>query len=235
MKLNEYAKKHIHYYTDEIPPFLINVFNKHPIKNLADLGSGDGPLLFALFKKGLLDKLDKVVAVDISPERIRNVKKISHKITGIVADACRLKMLKNRTFDLLISTQVIEHVKDEDKFLKEARRILADKGLFYLSTVFKKWYGWYFYRCNGRWVLDPTHLREYTNTTPLLEKIKKYNFKVLENKKTLFCFPISDFILKRIGRKRNIYNNKTLQSLRNLKIPILGYYNWELILKKKGA
>ena len=117
-------------------------------------------------------------------------------------------------------------------FCKLTYRFVSKEGLFYLSTVFKRRYAWYFYRCNGRWVLDPTHLREYTDTHQLLDRIRKHNFKVLEDKKTLYWFPVTDFIFKRIGRDRKVYRHKLTKFLRNIKVPILGYYNWELVLKK---
>lgn len=233
MKMDKYSKKYIHYYTGEIPVLIKDIFNKNDIKSVADLGSGDGSILYALFKKGYLNNIDKVIAIDISQERIDNVRKISNKILCILADVCRLEILDNMSLDLAISNQVIEHIPNEEKFIKEVHRVLSKEGLFYLSTVFKKWYGWCFYRCNDRWVLDPTHLREYTDTGQLLNIIKKYNFEILENKKILQWFPITDFIFKRIGLKRHIYNNKIMKFFRNIKIPILGYYNWELVLKKR--
>lgn len=234
MEFDKYSKKYIHYYTGEIPTLIKDIFDRYNIKSIADLGSGDGSILDALLKKGYLNNIEKVIAIDISQERINNVKKISDRILCFVADVCKLNMLDTMSLDLTISNQVIEHIPDEEEFIKEAHRVLSKEGLFYLSTVFKKWYGWYFYRCNGKWTLDPTHLREYTNETQLLNIIKKYSFEILENKKTLHWFPITDFIFKRMGLKRNVYDNKIMKLFRNIKIPILGYYNWELVLKKKA-
>lgn len=232
MKLDKYSEKYIHYYTAEIPPLIEGIFKKYNIKNVADLGSGDGSILYALFKNGYLNNTEKVIAIDISLERINNVKKISEKILCVMADVCRLETLNNINLDLVISNQVIEHILDEERFVREVHRLLMKDGLFYLSTVFKKWYGWYFYRYNKRWTIDPTHLREYTDMNQLLDIVKRYNFGILENKRTLQWFPITDFILKRIGMKRNIYHNKVMRFFRNIKVPILGYYNWELVLKR---
>ena len=233
MKFDKYSKKYIHYYTGEVPSLIKDIFNRYSIRSMADLGSGDGALLFALLRKGLLDNITKVIAVDASEERLNIVRKVSDKISRINADVSRLKMLDNMSLDLVISNQVIEHIPDEDRFIKEVHRILSKDGLFYLSTVFKKWYGWYFYRCNGRWVLDPTHLREYTDANQLLNIIKRYKFKILEDKKTMYWFPLSDFVFKRIGLGRDVYKSKIMRGLRIIKIPILGYYNWELVLRKR--
>jgi len=234
MKLDEYSKKYIHYYSDDLPELIEVIFNRHTVKRFADLGSGDGSILFALFQKGLLDHVDEITAVDISWDRINNVKKISKRICCIVSDVGNLEMLEGGSLDFVISNQVIEHMPEEEKLLKEAFRILSKGGMFYLSTVFKKWYGWYFYRCNGKWTLDPTHVKEYTDESQLLDIIKKYDFELLVSKKEMFWFPVLDFILKRVGISRDTYENEFLRLLRNIKVPIIGYYNWEILLRNNS-
>ena len=232
MELERYSKRYVHYYSQELPYFIEDIFKEYNIKSIIDLGSGDGSILYALFRKGYLEPGKEVIAVDASSERINNVKNINNNIRCIVSDVCNLDMLSEQSLDLAISSQVIEHVDSERDFIKEVSRIVNKGGLFYLSTVFKKWYGWYFYRCNGYWRLDPTHLREYTNKKQLLDLLKEYNFQVLKDKLSLQWFAISDFIFKRIGLGRSIYNNRLTKYIRKIKVPIPGYYNWELVLKK---
>ena len=107
-------------------------------------------------------------------------------------------------------------------------------SIIYLSTVFKKWYGWYFYRNNGKWVLDPTHLREYKKDAELFDFVDKNTFEILESRKKLIFFPLMDFFMKRLNIKnREIYNNKFLELIRKIKRPVPGYYNWEIVLHKK--
>ena len=232
MILDKYSKKFIHYYIEEIPAGIEDEFSRISAKNMMDLGSGDGAILFALFKRGYLKGLDKVIAVDISSSRLSNVKKIDNKFLCVASDACKLALSDNAAIDFIIANQVIEHVADEDVFIKEIHRVLSTNGVVYLSTVFKKKYGWYFYRCNGKWVLDPTHVREYTQAEPLLSLLKKNNFEILKDTKQLFWFPVMDFIIKRINPNRAVYKNSVFKSLRKIKIPIIGYYNWQLILRK---
>ena len=234
MKLEKYSKRYLHYYSQELPCFIENIFKEYNIKSVIDLGSGDGSILYALFRKGYLAEGKKVIAVDVSSERISNVKNINNNIQCIVSDACNLEEVSNESLDLAISSQVIEHVSSEKAFIKEVNRVLNKGGLFYLSTVFKKWYGWYFYRCNGHWRLDPTHLREYTSKKQLLNLLNEHNFQVLKDRISLQWFAISDFIFKRIGLGRSIYNNRVAKCIRKIKVPIFGYYNWELVLKKIG-
>jgi hypothetical protein len=105
-------------------------------------------------------------------------------------------------------------------------------GTVYLSTVFKKWYGWYFYRCNGKWRLDPTHLREYTADSQLLPLFEKHGFKVVKTHKALFSFPPVDMFLRLLHVKDHVFNNKFVNLLRKIKVPIIGYYNWEMVFER---
>ena len=52
-------------------------------------------------------------------------------------------------------------------------------------------------------------------------------------KKTLTKRSVPDSILKRLGVSRYVYDNPVFNLLRNLNIPILGYYNWEIICQKE--
>lgn len=228
----DYTQK-IHLYENSIPKSLLRLIEKKEKINLLDLGCGDGAILYTLKKMNLL-RNKKVFAVDISEERIKRVKKIDNTFHCFVSDACNLsKIINHHSIDIVIASQVIEHVVDPEVFINEIKQVLKEDGFLYITTVFKKKWGWYFYRNNNKWVLDPTHLREYTSDKELLDILKKYNFKIHENKKSIFKFPIIDYFLKRflkIGFNQNI---KIIDFLRKVKIPILGYYNWELVLYKE--
>jgi 2-polyprenyl-3-methyl-5-hydroxy-6-metoxy-1,4-benzoquinol methylase len=230
MNIEQYSKKFIHYYHLEIPRLLQKYLAGSKGNAFCDLGCGDGSLLYALNENGYFK--DKVVfALDASEERINVAKQINPAFKCFKDDVCAIKNLQSQSIDFTVSTQVIEHIPDEECMIREIKRILKKDGLVYLTTVFKKRYGWYFYRCNGKWTIDPTHLREYTDDKPLLQLFHKYGFDILENKMTLLWFPLFDFILKRIGLDRKIYLKKVFHVLRQIKIPIIGYYSWEMVLK----
>jgi len=231
MDIEEYSK-YIQFYIEETPKLLLEYINKVDWNSLLDLGCGDGSLLYALNKKGYFN--GKIVyAVDLSQNRINLVKKINKNFICFVGDACNIKNIKDNSIDFLVSTQLIEHVQNDEMMIKEIKRVLTKNGVIYLSTVFKKWYGWYFYRCNGKWVLDPTHLREYTKNNQLFDIFSKYDFEIIENKKTVTQRPVIDFISKRFGVSRNMFaDNYFLGLIKKLNIPIFGYYNWEIVCRK---
>lgn len=231
MNIEEYSKIAPQYYSDYIPQLLKKYLIKSTWNSFLDCGCGDGALLFALNKEGYFNKKN-IFAIDLSKNRINFVKKINSKIKAFVDSAEDLKTIKNESIDFFVSTQVIEHV-DDKKMMNEVSRVTKKEGITYISTVHKKWYGWYFYRNNDRWVLDPTHLREYSIDKQLFDNIDKNKFQILENRKTLQKFPILDFFINRMNvHNRKFFNTNLIQWIRKIKIPIFGYYNWEIVLKK---
>ena len=219
------------FHVDDIPPLLSNILETRDWATMLDAGCGDGSLLHALNLKGHLSN-KSVYALDVAHERLKIVREISDDLICVVGSACEVPVADN-SIDVFVSTQVIEHVPDDEAMVKEIRRILADHGTVYLSTVFKKPYGWYFYRNGGRWVLDPTHLREYSLDSQLLDILKKYDFDILETRKTLDGRPVIDSVIRRLRGGRQVYGNRALKLLRSLRVPIPGYYNWEIVCKKK--
>jgi len=231
MDIENYSKYKKFYYGDGIPDLLAKYINKTKVETILDLGCGDGLLLRALDNLGYL-KSKKVYAIDLSQERVNLVQEINKEFKCFAEDACSATSIKDGSIDFLMATQLIEHVQDDDKMVKEISRMLAENGTVYLSTNLKKWYGWYFYRNNGKWVLDPTHIREYSNERQLLDILDKYNFKVIESKKTQTRRALRDFFLKRMGANVYAYKNRFLNRLPILGVPVLGYYEWELVFTK---
>ena len=200
-----------------------------------DLGCGDGTLLYALNKKGYFD--GKIIyAIDLSQKRINLVKNIDKGFRCFVNDACNIQNIKDNSIDFLVSTHVVEHVANDEAMIKEISRVLNKNGTVYLATVFKKWYGWFYKRCNGKWTLDYTHQREYTKDNQLFDLLRRYSLEILENKKSLFSLSVTDAVFKKIfrrGTKRDVYKNRFLRFLRSFKVPILGYQEWEIVCQKK--
>lgn len=231
MDIEEYASIAPQYYGPQIPPLLEKLLIDEKDQTLLECGCGDGNLLYSLNKKGCLKHMN-VTAVDLSQNRIKLVKEINERFSARVDNVEDLATVENDSISILLSTQVIEHV-DDKKMLDSIYRVLNKSGKVYLTTVFKKWYGWYFYRNGGRWVIDPTHLREYKNDEELFQWIDPDRFEILSSEKSLLWFPLIDFFVKRLKiSNRRIFENPYFSKLRKLKVPIVGYYNWEIVLQK---
>lgn len=230
--LEDYSKR-FHFIVDYIPSMLDTILKNGSFCSLIDIGCGDGSLLQSMKNAGYLEGKTDITAVDLSVERLKRVQAIDPTIRCIVNSAEDLEGVRDRRFDIVISTQVIEHV-DDAKMMKQLSMILAPDGVIYLSTVFKKWYGWYFYRCNRRWVLDPTHIREYSDDRQLTRVIEENGLEVVKSAKTPLRFPVTDFALRLLPGDHQVYKRHNfLSALRHLLLPIPGYFIWELVLRKK--
>ncbi len=232
MDIKTYSKKHSQFYGDRLPPLLEEHFRRAEPAECIDVGCGDGRMLHALQAEGLLDGV-AVTAVDLSPERIRTAARIDPDFRCFVASACDLADVADASMDFLISAQVIEHVPDDRQMVREIRRVLRPGGVAYVSTIFKKRWAWYFRRCNGKWRLDPTHVREYTSDDQLLSVMLRSGLTVVESRKRPIAYPLIDPLLRLAKASRLVFQtNRLLRALRRIRLPIPGYYEWELILQR---
>ena len=235
---DKYSKENIHFYSESVPKLLRDLINKLNPKSLVDFGCGDGAILFDLQRKGLLKGVKNIIVVDLSKQRLERVKNYITNVETICSDVTNVKQLPDSRLDLVICTQVIEHVEDDKRLLNEIYRVLKPSGYLYISSVVKKWYGWYFYRCNGKWVLDPTHLREYSSSTEFRDLLTDNGFKILEQKLSLFKPSIGN-AFNRLLVKFGIVNEKKIRESKissifsKLRIPVFGYYIIEVIAKNE--
>lgn len=97
---------------------------KRPI---LDIGCGFGEFAGVFFEKMV------EVGIDIDPKELilASQKKKYKKL--IWADACRLPF-KNNSFQTIISISTLEHIKNVDKVITEAKRVLK-KGGYFIFTV----------------------------------------------------------------------------------------------------
>lgn len=230
MDIEKYSK-YIHFYTGEMPALLLKYLIKVKWESYLDLGCGDGFLLYALNKRGYF-KNKVVYAVDLSENRINVAKRINKDFRCFVNNACNMQDIKDNSINFLVSTQLIEHVLNDEDMVREIKRVLDKNSIAFISTIFKRKLAWWYHRCNGKWTLDPTHLREYTQDDQLLNIFRKYDLEIIETKKSLVSFPIIISILRIIGARRNVFDNFFWNLLINLRVPIFGYYGWEIVCRK---
>jgi 2-polyprenyl-3-methyl-5-hydroxy-6-metoxy-1,4-benzoquinol methylase len=227
-KFEEHAKKHKYLIgineknniSKDIANILQKLKNNKKIK-MVDIGSGDGNLAINFVN----DKKVDLTVTDISKIRLNRIKQITkNKLSNYVQDDINNSKLKSNYFDFVNSEMVIEHVPSDKKMLKEVNRILKKNGYFRISTVFKKGFSFWFYRNNGQWVIDPTHVREYSSEKEIKKIFQENNLKILEIKKEKLTFNPFIFIQKKLKIK--------IKFLEKMKIQKPGYYSITIIGKK---
>lgn len=99
-----------------------------------DVGCGDGVLSYLISKKGF-----DVTGIDSSREAITFAKSKCAKNTNIsfsVGTVYALPFADN-SFDNIVCSEVIEHLKDPDKLLKEIKRVWNGRGNVVITTPLK--------------------------------------------------------------------------------------------------
>jgi ubiquinone/menaquinone biosynthesis C-methylase UbiE len=105
-------------------------------KKVLDVACGSG-----YGTKLLSEKANSVVGVDLSSEGIKyaQLNYQQKNITFRQADATNLDFLKDKSFDLVVSFETIEHISDYRKFVSEVERVLRDDGIALISTPNKRY------------------------------------------------------------------------------------------------
>lgn len=149
------------------------------------------------------------------------------KVILIFADATKLPF-KNNSFNKIICSEVIEHIKDDKKVLQEIHRVLKKGGVMVLSTCNIN-YPFFWDPIN--WVLQHIfkthikrgfwsgiwnqHLRMYEKKD--VEKLaEEVNFKIsVSETLTSWCLPFNHYIINFVARliAKYIYLNKLPEKL----------------------
>ncbi len=150
----------------------------------------------------------RVIGVDISRDALAYAK--THyadlKVELIVGDATKLPF-PDKSFDVIVSFETIEHVREYKKYLSECKRVLKEGGIFICSSPNKM-------RENA---LNPHHIREFYLQE--FYEMMNNNFRDVElygqlyksiiyiiGGKMLSVFPkerkVKDFLWRNIWRKR---------------------------------
>jgi len=156
------------------------------INTILDVGCGKGWVAEHFLPKGV-----KVHSLDVSTSNPVRAKELypSEDHTGIAADSFSLPFL-NDSFDVVIASEIIEHVVDPAKFVKELSRVVKKGGRLLVTTPYKEKLIYYLcVHCNKRTPanahihsFDEKKLESYYNG----EDLKEFEYEIFGNKLLIF-------------------------------------------------
>jgi ubiquinone/menaquinone biosynthesis C-methylase UbiE len=199
---------------------LIDRLNIKRDDNILEVGCSGCSFIEVLRKKGFED----VCGVDISKDAIGICRK--RGITAYAMDAAKTKF-KDNQFDVIISSDILEHIKDDDSALKEWNRILKRNGIMIIFVPAFSFL-WSYHDAINK------HYRRYSKQS-LTKALKKENFEVIRasywNFSLFLPVALSRILNKKGNGKDQLYDinpiiNKFFISLLKFENRILGYMNF---------
>lgn len=124
------SKRHNRYFQDMIRyDRILKNLPKQPQKIL-DLGCGDGYLSFLMAQQG-----HQVVSLDLSLNRLKKFRDIAREY-GIEQKIGDVKQtgLKDQSFDVIVTSEVLEHIEGYPAVLLEAARLLKANGVLIITV-----------------------------------------------------------------------------------------------------
>ena len=209
--------------------------------NIIDIGCGTGVYLNYLE----LQNFDCLIGIDLN---ILDLKKaIKRGCTEYIQGSVEHLPFKEKSLDLVLFSETLEHLSDPIKGLEEILRILKINGTLIISTPTKK--GIYenkefVYVYNfliGIWRLFhrksfktpyEEHISLHT-VKELKNKLYDLHFKILEEHYAGFCIPLFGEVLKFLLRTSFLKRIYDILNVRANKSNLLRDYNWNMIFVAK--
>jgi len=211
-----------YFVTAAMPELLRETAQAAPPAVLADLGAGEGAILYALDRAGLVD--ERIYAVDLSAESIELARRLSPKVEGIVSDVAHVEAIPGGSVDAVTSSQVIEHLPDDRVLAQEIARLLRPGGWFYVSSVLRGRRAWWFRRGALGWQIDSTHVREYPSEEAFGAALEHPDLELARVQSRPLRFPVLDPLLRLAGAGVDAYERRPLLArARTVGLRVPGY------------
>lgn len=161
--------------------FILSRINKSA-GSVLDVGSGSA-WVAAHFNNSDIH----VVSLDISDKNVKQAREIvnnSHH-TPIVGDSFNLPFIDSK-FDIVIASEVIEHVFDPENFVKELLRVVKPTGKLIITTPYKEKLRYYLcVHCNQKTPVH-AHIHSFDEKKLISYSNQKSNWITFGNKFLIF-------------------------------------------------
>lgn len=181
-----------------------------------------------------------VVLTDLAEDRVLQAKRYVPEAATLACDGANLPFA-DASVDFVFSDQVLEHVPSDAAMLEEIHRVLRPGGLAYVGSVLKRPWAWYFYRNDGHWRLEPTHVREYTSMDEFRRLFAQAGLAISATWTEPMRFPLGEAVLRMLVRAGFVRADRfydvherswVLRILSRGRLKIPGYYGcWALVRK----
>ena len=175
-------------------------------QKILELGAGAGELVQILKSQGY-----KITCVENSPIYLRRLR--ARGFPAVKADLNQKLPLPSKSFTGVISLEVIEHLVEVDKFLREIFRVLKPKGWLIISTPNIAWWGYRLFALLGAPPKkEGYHLRFFTHHS-LTRILQKHGFRI-ENTSSFTTVPlINRYLSRRLYPRVKFWPNLLAQDL----------------------
>lgn len=241
-EFERHAEQSVHFFSRRVPTRLRHVLDAlMPGDVVVDIGCGDGQLVWSLLETGALPDGVEVSGVDLSPTRVRRFMALTGK-PAFLANGEDLSGVAGSSVDLCISTMVMEHVPDDGAYAAALARVVRPGGCLFLTTVLRKRGAWYFRKApDGRRVLDPTHVREYSSVDAVRQTLEQAGFDTMEVGLERLAFPLAHPFIRSWNRIRPMRNVQRVflsppwSWIEKMALWIPRYREIQLVMRRRGA
>lgn len=195
--------------------YILKILEKTPKgSRILDIGCSSGLLLNELATNGF--NIDNLYGIDISEKAVENCKKNGID-NAYVMDAQNIELPKK--FDIIIASDCLEHLKEDDKALSDWHQLLNDNGilLVFVPAFMLLW--------SNHDVVN-MHFRRYTQKQ-LIKKLGAIGFVITKSSYWNFFLFIPALVIRLL--KRVIPKKSTSTSGDLVKTPLLNSLFYQLI------
>jgi len=206
----------------KILSYLITVKRKFKNPKILDLGCGDGRLT------AFLGEFADTDGVELSKEAIRIAKEKHPHVNFFQGNALEFNFKTNH-YDLVVSQEVIEHIEDQEAYIKICSQVLKKDGYLIITTPNKKVFD---HLDGGNWSRQPI---EKILTPKAFKTLVRNNFEIISYDSIIFNFGLKGYF--KIVNNRYIIgvaNRLGVKSLREAILSKCGYGLHQCILAKKS-
>jgi 2-polyprenyl-3-methyl-5-hydroxy-6-metoxy-1,4-benzoquinol methylase len=155
----------------------------------------------------LLGVAKEVIGIDISEEGLNLLRKLKilNLIKGNVEQLDRVPDLLGKNFDIILATEIIEHLNNPGLFLQSAKKLFNEKTIMILTTPNAHRITGFSCRLKGFEYVHPDHNYWFSWST-MTALLRKNGYQIIDTQ---------------------VYNYKDLQ----ISIPYINIFKWRRIIK----